>query len=171
MKCYAVFTSGRELEIDEGTYNELTTRINNGRTKGWYKVKHGMSMGCTLNIETLASVEMILTDKERKAIEAKEEAARKARESMIANEQAFTGKRMIGSFTHDPLTCPINHNKIGKDLEPNIDVRYYMTDQDIKHYVPTCSMCGWIGQIVKPASLERTYGIKPEEVEPLIKED
>ena len=171
MKCYAVFTSGRELDIDKGTYEELTKRIANGRTKGWYTIKHGVSMGCTINIETLASVEMILTEKERKAIEARAEAARKAREAKIVNEAVNTGKRMAGSYEQDPMTCPVNHAKIGTDVEPNIEVRYYMTDQDIKMFVPVCTLCGWIGKVVKPASLEKAYGVLPDEVKPLVAKD
>lgn len=161
MKCYAVFSSGRELDIDKGTYVELIRRIDNGRTKGWYRIKHGPSIGCTLNIESLSSVEMVLTDKERKALEAEQEAGRKERIAKVRNEEKYTGKRMEGSFTHDPQTCPIYH---GNFKEANIEPRYYMTDQDIKCYVPICTMCGWIGNLVKPAAVKNTFGIEPDDI-------
>jgi len=171
MKFYAVFSNGRELDIDEGTYQELTRRIDNGKVKGWYKIKHGPSMGCTVNIESLSSVEMIMTDKEREALEAKEKKALDERLAKLENKEVSSKRRAEGSFSYEPDVCPINHAKAGKKGEPNIEIRYYTTDQDIKHYAPFCTMCGWVGPIVKPAALKNTFGIKAEDVQPLYKED
>ena len=171
MKFYAVFSNGRELDIDEGTYNELTRRIDNGKVKGWYKIKHGPGMGCTVNIETLSSVEMVMTDKERKDLEDAAQKELNERLAKLANQEAPTGRRAEGSFAYDPLTCPVNHAKAGKKGEPNIELRYYLTDQDIKHYAPHCTMCGWVGNLVKPAAIKKTYGITAEDVQPLYKED
>lgn len=164
MKCYAVFTSGRELEVDKETYTELTNRINNGRTKGWYMIKHGPGTGCTMNIESLSSVEMVLTDKERKELEDQAKAQLDERLAKLKNKELYTGKRMAGSFSYDPQTCPINHAKYGKDKEPNVEVRYYMSDQDVKRYIPICTMCGWVGNLIKPAQVKNMYGVKVDDV-------
>jgi len=171
MKFYAVFSNGRELDIDDGTYKELTRRIDNGKVKGWYKIKQGPSMGCTVNIESLSSVEMVMTDAERKAAEEKNKKDLEERLAKLENKAVSSNRRAEGSFSYEPDTCPINHAKAGKKGEPNIEIRYYTTDQDIKHYAPFCTMCGWVGPIVKPAAIKNTFGIKAEDVQPLYKED
>jgi hypothetical protein len=165
MKYCISFSSGRELETDQGTFTELTTRVSNGRHAGWYTIKHGPNMGCSFNFTTIASIEVIMSDKERKEIERKKEQERLARQAKIQNAELNMDDVIQGSFEHSPKTCPINHAIVGTDVPANIKVMYRETDRGTKQYFPTCTMCGWRGRLVKPAALVNSYGIEPGDVE------
>lgn len=166
MKHFISFSSGRELEIDKGTFDEISRRIATGKQAGWYTIKHGPSIGCSINFNTIASVEVQMTEKERRDIEAKAAAAKAARVNAIKNQDVETGQRIVGSFEHDPRTCPVDHTGMGTNKPANIEVRVLTTEQGTKQYFPICTMCGWRGKLVKPASLENTYGIEPDNVKP-----
>ena len=162
-------TNGRELQIDEATFKKIDKRILNGRLRGFYTMPSGPTQGTSVNLEHVASVEIKMTDKERKALEAKKEAERKARLAQIANAEDTSlnnQKTVKGEFEFDPKTCPINHRAVGDARATEVDVRFTMSDTGVKRYFPVCNKCGWRGTLVKPASLMNTYGIEADEVLP-----
>jgi len=152
MQYNVTLVGGKTFEVDENTYNKLTGRVKSGRVNGFYTVESGVSKGTSFHFPHIASIEIAYSDDE-----------------LLEMERETASKKLGNvpkSFTNDKDVCPVNHEGIGSDKAPNVNVRFLITDRGTKQYFPVCDLCGWRGKLVKPAALENTYGIKVSEVLP-----